>query len=86
MNDYKLHITRHAHKRYRQRVGNVRHGLLYQRCQTALQIGHYRYGRGVIKMYGVWWGCIVKGRELILTTCYGKLDYDLIQHRSKMAR
>lgn len=82
MNDYRIHITRHAYKRYRQRVGKARLGMLYQRCQTALMIGHYRHRGDVIKLYGAWWGCAIENRQVILTTCYGKLDYDLIRRRA----
>lgn len=83
MNEKQLRITRHAYKRYQQRVGGVDRRKLHQRSQTALMIGHYRYGEGLIKLCGVWWGCAVYPDAIVLVTCYGRQKADLIAERRR---
>ncbi len=79
--DARLYLTRHAYERYRQRVGAINRRKLQQRCQTAVLCNLYQYGEGVIKLYGVWWGCALKGQDITLTTCYGRQDHDMIAAR-----
>lgn len=83
MNGLKLRITHHAYKRYRQRVGSMPRHRLYARNLTALHIGLYQQGEGVIKLCGIWWGCVVKDRQLILTTCYGYQNHNMIKKRMR---
>lgn len=81
MNGLQLRITHHAHKRYRQRVGGMSRQRLYRRTETALRVGLYQQGEGVIKLCGIWWGCVVRDRQLILTTCFGYQPYNMIKKR-----
>ena len=83
MNELQLRITRHAYKRYRQRVGALPSKMLYQRSQTALICGLYRQGEGLIKLCGVWWGCVVQDQAIVLTTCYGRQEHDMIAGRRR---
>jgi len=72
MNDKQLRITRHAYRRYRQRVGSMVFKRLRERSQTALLCGLYRQGEGLIKLCGVWWGCVEYQDAIVLTTCLGR--------------
>lgn len=83
MNGKQLRITRHAYERYRQRVGSLRRRTLYQRSRTALILGHYRYGEGLIRLCGVWWGCVEYPDAIVLTTCLGRYREDLIAERRR---
>jgi hypothetical protein len=80
---YQLSITHHAYTRFIQRVRYIKRHLLYERGLTALRTGRYRYGEGAIKLCGAWWGCTVKGKMVILTTCYGQRPDNMIVTRYK---
>lgn len=83
MNEYTIHITKHAYKRYRQRVGAMNRRSLHRRSQTALRVGLYSYGEGLIKLCGIWWGCVVQSSSIVLTTCYGRQDRNMILARTR---
>jgi len=55
------------------------------RSQTALALGHYRYGEGLIRLCGIWWGCAVRDDAVVLITCYGRYRHDLIEERRRHA-
>lgn len=67
-------VTRHAFKRHRQRVGNLPHRILLARLNTAYICGLYREGPDMIRLCGVWWGCVHRPEGLLLTTCLGRSD------------
>jgi hypothetical protein len=79
--NYVLHITKHAHKRYCQRVGSIRRMSLFIIVHNALYAGLYEQGLGVIQICGIWWACKIRGNELHLTTCYGRLQRNMIEER-----
>ncbi len=78
-----LVITKHAYKRYRQRVGKLRRRTLRERTLTAVMLGHYRQGEGLLQVHGIWWGCVERDGAYVLTTCYGRQDVDLIAERRR---
>lgn len=67
-----LRISKHAYKRYQQRVGSMAFKRLHQRSQTALLCGLYKTSGSLIKLCGIWWGYTTDGSSTILTTCLGR--------------
>lgn len=81
LSSYEIRLRDHAHERYVERVGPIDRNDLEQWCKKEFARRFWFNKKiRVVEFAGTWWGYeIVPEGYVLLTTCYGKGNIDLVQ-------
>jgi hypothetical protein len=81
LENYEVQLKDHAYMRYCERVGIIDREILRQWCQKQLQIRRFSYRKKMrlIEFSRTYWICeLTTDRHLLLTTCLGRGDFDMV--------
>lgn len=73
-----VEVTYHAYVRYTERVEMIGWDELEKRCQLLFSEKQHHFNKKRFVCFEeIWWAYIINRHRMMLTTCYGKSDYDI---------
>ncbi|SDJ76830.1 hypothetical protein [Paenibacillus naphthalenovorans] len=73
-----IELSYHAYVRYTERVEMIGWNELEKRCRDLFAEKNYHTKKKrFVNFDGVWWAYYIIRSSMLLTTCYGKSDFDI---------